>query len=274
MLFVFLFTSFSKIGLIPLRVMSETREIANIYTDPYETWAAWFSETAATFPHVALHGSSHKPLCGTPGSRPWQIYVQICPPISGGWFPSLRDREGSPARRKQTCWERAAARDKRWTRDAERTGGMEAERTIFLTLKGVGFFFLFISHEVQQRRILTADGSRRETATVMQGAARSEMQPPSVKIAHVCVCVIRMPRTYKLFSCTVPPWCMFSQTRSAHRQRQSHCIRPVHLQWEKQEACGQNVKALQCQAGSAVILVYFWARRSGNFIVRYPTEPW
>lgn len=142
--FFFLSTYFSKIGLIPLRVMSETREIANIYIDPYETWAAWFSETAATFPHVAPHGSSHKPLCGTPGSRPWQIYVQICPPISGGWFPSLRDREGSPARRKQTGWERAAARDKRWTRDAESTDGMEAEQTIFLTLKRVFFsFFLF-----------------------------------------------------------------------------------------------------------------------------------
>lgn len=76
------------------------------------------------------------------------------------------------------------------------------------------------------------------------------MQPPPVKIAHVCVCVIRMPRAYKLFSCTVPPWCMFSQTRSAHRQRQSHCIRPVHLQWEK--AGGMWAKCKSTTAGVPV----------------------
>lgn len=138
-----------------------------------------FSETAAAFPHMALLWSSHQPLCGTPGSRPWQIYVQICPPISGGWFPSLRDHEGSPAKRKQTCWERA--RDDRWTRDAESAKGMEAEQTIFLTLKGV-VFFLFISHKCSRGGF----GSWRETATVTQGAAHTEMLPPSVKIAHVC----------------------------------------------------------------------------------------
>lgn len=70
---------------------------------------------------------------------------------------------------------------------------MEAEQTIFLTLKGVGFF-LFISHYVQRRRIPTADGltkgdgdgdaggcTYRDAASLCKNSARVRLCNPHAK---------------------------------------------------------------------------------------------
>lgn len=89
-------------------------------------------------------GNSHKPLCGIQGFHPWQICVRICPRRSGGWFPFLRDRGGSPVRRKR--WAESVQRGRinaepgiKWELSA-----VVAEQAIFWLIKKHVFFSLSV----------------------------------------------------------------------------------------------------------------------------------